>query len=319
MNSKSVVTVLEGQFPAPGLGRIADRADIRVVKADGLREALPGSQVLFLWDFFSPAVTPLLGGAHDLKWVHIAATGVDKLLVPEFIDSPAVLTNAGGIFDRPMAEYVLACVFAHYKELATTWSHQTSRTWLTRETRNVAGSTALVIGAGGIGRETARLLQKVGMRTILVGRTGRDDAEFGRVHGAAELKALAGGADVIVGALPLTPETNNLISREVIDSMPAESFFINVGRGGTVDQPALTQAILDRRIAGAALDTFTEEPLPDNDPLWDDPAVLVSPHTSSRTTGWLDRLADQFCGKFDDWHAGRPLTGVIDKLKGYPA
>ncbi|MEY9778327.1 D-2-hydroxyacid dehydrogenase [Arthrobacter sp. MW3 TE3886] len=319
MSGKPVVTVLEGEFPVFGLDRIEPHADVRIVNAAGLREALPGSQVLFLWDFFSPAITPLLAAPHTLEWIHVAATGVDKLLVPELVASSVVLTNASGVFDRPIAEYVLACVSAHLKHLPQTRELQREKSWLTRETRNLAGTRVVVVGAGGIGRETGRLLRAVGMDVTIVGRSERTDPEFGRVHAASDLTTLVGDSDVIVGALPLTERTMGLISAETIRAMKKTAYFINVGRGQTVDQEALTAAILAGDIEGAALDTFVEEPLPRQDPLWEAPGVLVSPHTSSRTTGWLDQLVDQFCKNFDDWRAGRPLDGIIDKQKGYAA
>src|SRR5699024_3246535 len=127
--------------------------------------------------FFSPAVAPLLAQTlrqeHSLKWIHVAAAGVDQLLIPELIESSVTLTNAAGIFDRPIAEYVLACVCAHFKELQLTWQLQKQRSWRTRETRTLYNANVTILGAGGIGRETAKLLRSIGMEVTIVGRTRR--------------------------------------------------------------------------------------------------------------------------------------------------
>lgn len=317
MTIRPVVTVLEGRFRVLGLEPIAERAEIRVVDAGELQAALPGTHALLLWDFFSDAVSGIYGDAQDLEWIHIAATGVDKLLVPELVDSSIVVTNANGIFDRPIAEYVLACVAAFLKDMPLSIEFQGRREWLTRQSRNLFGTSVLVVGAGGIGRATARLLRATGMDVTVMGRTERADAEFGTVLSSNQLAERVGGFGVVVVAAPLTRATHELVSAEVIAAMAPGAFVVNVGRGKTVDQGALTDALISGRIGGAALDTFLVEPLPADDPLWRLPNVFVSPHMSSRTEGWLEALSAQFCSNFDSWMSGQPMVGVVDKQLGF--
>ncbi|SDE69047.1 D-2-hydroxyacid dehydrogenase [Auraticoccus monumenti] len=311
------VTVLQGDVAVQGLEFLQDLVDLVVVDADGLPAALPSTQALFLWDFFSDAAVDLVARAPRLTWVHVAAAGVDRLVTPELAASGVVVTNAHGVFDRRIAEYVLACVSAHLKDLPTTWQDQAGRRWRTRETTDLAGRTVLVVGAGGVGRACARLLGAVGMNCRLLARTARSDPEHGQVLGVDELSEAVGEADVVVVAAPLTAQTEGLVSRQVIARMRPGSFLVNVGRGRTVDQTALTDALLSGHLAGAALDTFQVEPLPPQDPLWDLPQVLVSPHTSSRTGSWRADLVAQFRRLCARWVAGETLHPVVDPELGF--
>ncbi|WP_331715009.1 D-2-hydroxyacid dehydrogenase [Auraticoccus cholistanensis] len=311
------MTVLEGDVPVQGLEPLQDLVDLVVVDAAGLPAVLPSTEALFLWDFFSDAAPDLVARAPRLRWVHVAAAGVDHLVTPELAASEVVVTNAHGVFDRRIAEYVLACVSAHLKDLPATWADQPARRWRTRETTDLADRSVLVVGAGGVGRACARLLGAVGMRCRLLGRTARTDPEHGQVLGADDLADAVAEADVVVMAAPLTEQTEGLLSRQVIARMRPGSFLVNVGRGRTVDQAALTEALLSGHLAGAALDTFVVEPLPADDPLWDLPQVLVSPHTSSRTGSWRAELAAQFCRLCRRWVDGQPLSPVVDTGLGF--
>lgn len=316
---KPVVTVLAGDFPAPSLDRITDRADLRVVNASELKEAIVDTDVLFLWDFFSSAVEGIFLNAPRLRWVHIAAAGVDKLLVPELVESSVLVTNAQGVFDRPMAEYVLSSIASFFKEIPLSLIDQRERRWHTRTTKNLAGTRVLIVGAGGIGKATARILRAVGMSVSVMGRANRFDDEFGPILASDDLVERIGKFEVIVLATPLTPQTIGLLSSEAIEAMRPDSLLVNVGRGLTVDQGALTAALAKGHLAGAILDTFQFEPLPADDPLWAMPNVLVSPHMSSRTEGWLEALEEQFCTNFECWVRGGQPDGVIDKRQGFRA
>ncbi|MEH3089224.1 MAG: NAD(P)-dependent oxidoreductase, partial [Microbacterium arborescens] len=170
-------------------------------------------------------------------------------------------------------------------------------------------------GAGGIGREVARLLTAVGMTVGLVARTVRETPE-GPVAALRDLPALLTEADVFVVALPATAETERIVDARTIAALPPHGLFVNVGRGRTVDERALRAALRDDRLGGAVLDAFEVEPLPADDPLWGDPRVIVSPHTSSRTDGWRDRLAAQFVEQYRAWRAGAPMTALVDKGRG---
>ncbi len=232
------------------------------------------------------------------------------------IEADVEVTNAAGVFERPIAEYVLACVVAHAKQLPRSAHRQRRGEWAQRETADLADRRVVVLGAGAIGREVRRLLGAIGMHVTLVGRTARATAE-GPVQAPADLPDVLAEADVFVVALPLTAETHGIVDDRLLRTLPASCLFVNVGRGLTVDEVALSRALREGRLAAAALDAFAVEPLPADSPLWSDPRVFVSPHSSSRTHGWRDRLAAQFVSQYRLWRAGLPLTAAVDKRRGY--
>ncbi|WP_394249655.1 D-2-hydroxyacid dehydrogenase [Arthrobacter pityocampae] len=318
MRDRPVVAVLEGARPVRGLERVADLAEVRIAQAPELDRALDGADVLYLWDYFSGALPAAWHAAGSLRWLHVAAAGVDRLLFPGLVASDVVVTNAHGTFDQPMAEYVLGAMLHAAKGFGELRDQQRAGQWSWREGRNIAGTRALVVGTGSIGRATARLLRAVGVQVEGAGRTavGHDD-DFGRIHASADLARVVGDVDWLVLVAPLTPATENLVNAEVIAALPPAAVVINVGRGRLADEEALVRSLADGRIAGAVLDTFAVEPLPPGHPLWSLPTVLVTPHLASNTDTWLDDLAAQFERNFLLWREGRPLPGVVDKALGY--
>ncbi|MER6836791.1 D-2-hydroxyacid dehydrogenase [Streptomyces cellulosae] len=299
--------------PLPRLGKLTGRARIEHADESTLAERLPHADVLLVWDFTSHAVRRAWPGEGPRpRWVHTASAGVDHLLCPELAASDTVVTNARGVFDGPIAEYVAGLVLAFAKDLPRTLALQRERTWLHRETRRVAGTRACVVGSGPIGRAVAGTLEALGVRTALVGRAARDG-----VHGPEDLDRLLARADWVVAAAPLTEETRGMFDARRFGLMQPSAHFVNVGRGELVVEEALVRAVRDRWIAGAALDVFTAEPLAGGSPLWDLEGVVVSPHMSGDTVGWRDELAAQFVELYELWEAGRPLVNVVDKRRGY--
>ncbi|MFD5267637.1 D-2-hydroxyacid dehydrogenase [Streptomyces sp. NPDC058335] len=312
MTALPTLLVLDAE-PPPRLGRLTGRA--RVVHTDeaGLAGRLPEADVLLVWDFTSHAVRSAWPGAGPRPgWVHTASAGVDHLMCPELAASDTVVTNARGIFDAPIAEYVAALVLAMAKDLPRTWQLQREREWRHRESRRVAGTRAVVVGSGPIGREIARTLKALGVTAAVVGRVPRTG-----IHGPDDLDRLLARADWVIAAAPLTERTHGMFDRHRFGVMQPSACFVNVGRGQLVVEDALVQALERRWIAGAALDVLTTEPLAADSPLWRVPGLLVSPHMSGDTVGWRDELGAQFVELFERWAAGRPLRNVVDKQRGY--
>ncbi|GAA4851995.1 D-2-hydroxyacid dehydrogenase [Pseudonocardia benzenivorans] len=287
-------------------------ADVRLATADELPAALPGADTLLVWDFTSDAVRDCWAAADAVRWVHTASAGVDRLIFPGLVESDVVLTNSRGVFDTPIAEYVAGLVLAFAKDLPRTLAQQARREWHHRETEDVAGTRAVVVGGGPIGRAVAAMLTAIGQRVDLVGRTASDG-----VHAIDDLPALLPEADTLVLAAPLTDRTRGLLDAAAIDLLPRRARVINVGRGPLVVQADLVAALEQGRIAGAALDVFETEPLPADSPLWTMPNVIVSPHMSGDTTGWRDNLVALFADNLARSRDGRPLRNVVDKNRGY--
>jgi len=299
--------------PPPRLGRLTGRA--RIVHADEttLAGQLPDADVLLVWDFTSHAVRAAWPGEGPRpRWVHTASAGVDHLMCAELAASDTVVTNARGIFDQPIAEYVAALVLAMAKDLPRTLQLQQRHEWRHRESQRVAGTKACVVGSGPIGRAIAQYLKALGITTAIVGRTPRTG-----IHGPDDLNRLMARADWVISAAPLTADTHRMFDTRRFGVMQPSARFINVGRGQLVDESALAEALSKRWIAGAALDVFEHEPLPSDSPLWDAPGLVVSPHMSGDTVGWRDELGTQFVELYERWEAGKTLTNVVDKRRGY--
>ncbi|WP_309130061.1 D-2-hydroxyacid dehydrogenase [Brevibacterium sp.] len=292
--------------------------ELRVVDAEALGSALPGTEVLLLWDFFSTALESEFDRADSLRWIHAASAGVDSLLFDALVESDVVVTNARGTFDRPIAEFVLGFMLMHAKDTRGSLGDQRHRNWNRRSTKDLAGSRALIVGTGAIGREIARVLRALDVEISGAGSHARGgDPDFGDVIDSADLASHLGGVDWVIDIAPLTAATTKLIDAEVFAAMEPHSCFINVGRGATVDTDALVAALEDNRIAGAYLDVFDVEPLPADHPLWARDDVVITPHMSGDTDGWRDRLATQFVDLFCRHLAGEPFAHTVDKRAGY--
>ncbi|BBX15417.1 2-hydroxyacid dehydrogenase [Mycolicibacterium duvalii] len=304
----------------PGSDGWADdlAVDVRFCTADGLADAVRGARALLLWDYFSTAVRDVWSHAGDLEWIHITAAGVDTLLFDGLTESDVVVTNARGVFDRPLAEFVLGAVIAHAKDSRTSYALQARHEWRHRETRGITGAHALVVGTGGIGREIAKLLRAAGLTVRGAGRrpvTG--DPDFGEIVSSADLSAIVGWCDHLILAAPLTAQTRGLVDAEVLSAMKPDAHLVNIARGPMVDEAALLDALSAGRIGGATLDVFDTEPLPREHPLWDAPNVTITAHMSADVVGWRENLAAQFTENARRWLAGEELHNVVDKKLGY--
>jgi phosphoglycerate dehydrogenase-like enzyme len=312
------VLVLRGAVPPPRMAAIERLAHVRQADEAGLAAALPGTEILFMWDFWSAALAGAWPHADALRWVHIASSGVDRLLFPELVASDVVVTNSRGVFDEPIAEYVLGLVLCFAKDLHTTLRLQGRRRWRHRETERLTDARVLVVGTGPIGRAIGRRLSAVGMAVGAIGRTGRPaDPDLGEVRPHTELHEALAEADYVVLAAPLTDTTRGMIDTAALASMRPTARLINVGRGGLVVERDLIDALQADRIAGAALDVFATEPLAESSPLWELPNVIVSPHMSGDTIGWRDELVELFTDNLARYRQGDTLRNIVDKQLGY--
>lgn len=304
--------------PPPGLSAESAGCDVRLVSsAEDLVRDAADAEILFAWEPRAGWLRESWGQITNVRWIAAATAGVDWLLFPELVRSDVILTNSAGIFDDAMAEYVLALVSGVCVDLHTTIRLQAGREWRHRETTRLAGRRALVLGAGGIGRAIARMLRRAGVTAECAGRRSRDDAEFGRIASFSELPGLLPENDFVILALPLTAETTGIFGAAELGLMRPGSWLINLGRGALLDEEALITALRRDAIGGAALDVFTEEPLPPESPLWGMPNVIVSPHMSGDFRGWDRALSGLFLAQLDRYRSGRPLLNVVDKALGY--
>lgn len=288
-----------------------------------------------------PEIEDVLGGAEvylgfgippevlragpGLRWVHSGAAGVGGSLHSEMRESAVLFTNSAGIHGPPMAETVLAMAMHFFRGLDLATRGKAEKRWARDEflaadspVKELAGSTAVVVGFGGVGREVGSRLAALGVRVIGVRR--RQPASGPEVHhvvGIEELHAMLPRADLLVLTVPGTDDTQRLIGRDELALLPEGAVLINVSRGTVIDEPALVDALTGGRVRGAGLDVFAQEPLPGASPLWELDNVLMTPHVSAVGRGFWERqvrLIEQNIARF---LSDRPLLNLVDKQAGY--
>ena len=321
MSNKSTVVALGAKDFAdlPGVEQIKNDVNWSfATTTDDLRRALPSSDILLGWDFRAEQLKGAWDFATDLKWIHWCGAGVDAALFSDLRQSNVILTNARGVFDRAMAEYVLGLIIALAKYFPQTFDAMAKRTWAYRRTEMIENRNVLIVGVGSIGRCIARLLKSVGMRVSGTGRTERPgDEDFECIHATENLNRVLGSFDFVVSVVPLTETTRNLFSQPQFSAMQSSARFINIGRGASVDEAALVNALQNGEITAAALDVFETEPLPDDSPLWSVSNLIISPHMSGDFFGYEKVLIEQFIENLHCYLTGAPLHNVVDKDAGF--
>jgi phosphoglycerate dehydrogenase-like enzyme len=273
------------------------------------------------------AVTPEnLGRARRLRWIHITSAGVPEvLLFPGLVESPVLLTNGRGIFSAAMAEHALGLLLSFARKLHLSRDAQRDRRWDQRPLERtppglgtLAGTTLGLVGFGTVGRAIAERAVPLGMRVIAVRRRpATPPAPAHEQWGIERLHDLLEASDHVVLSPPLVRETRGMIGARELARMRPHAVLVNLGRGALIDEPALVEALGERRIAGAGLDVFVEEPLPAESPFWAMPHVIVTPHTSGFGPDLWDRTMAMYAENLKAFVAGRPLANLVDKRAGY--
>ena len=263
--------------------------------------------------------------AAKLRWIHSPAAAVHTLIFPEIVESQIQITNARDVHGPVVAEHVMAQIFALAKKIPDAVRLQQKQHWGQQEmwdelprVREVAGATVGLVGLGSIGRAVVKTAKALGMRVIAV----REHPEKGSegadaVFRPAQMDEVFRQADYVVLAVPFTSATNVLANAQRLALMKSDACLINVGRGQLVDESALVLALRDKKIGGAALDVFPNEPLSADSPLWDVPGLLITPHTAALTDKLWERHYTLFSENLRRYLSGQALLGVVDKRKGY--
>ena len=328
--------ILSARYRSRDLERIraaAPGARIVTVSVEGLADGpLDDVEVMLRGWLRTEAFDRLLVRAPRLTWVHSATSGVERALTPVALERGLVVTNARGVFSRPIAEYVLMMILAVSRRLPQLLELQRERTWQPLEGAELRDVTVGIVGLGSIGRAVGALATAFGCRVVAVRRrgeagsssSGRDDEEepFGemvldRVGGPEMLPELLAESDFIVLAAPLTSETEQMINAETLAMVKPGAWLINVARGRLIDERALIRALREGELGGAVLDTFRDEPLPATSPFYDLPNVIVTPHTAWSSGRVLDRSVELFCENLRRFAKGDPLLNVVDPSAGY--
>jgi phosphoglycerate dehydrogenase-like enzyme len=264
----------------------------------------------------------LLVHAPSLRWYQQWGAGANWLMdCPEAIEQDWILTNVSGMHAIQISEHIFAFLLAFARALPESCRAQHRREWLRQHQTGVFelyGKTALVIGLGPIGRRTVELAGAFGMHILGVRRDPtRSVPGIDELVGPDGIDDLLPAADFVIVTVPLTPETQGWITTQQFRLMKPSAYLINIGRGGTIVERDLVQALRENRIAGAGLDVFETEPLPEESPLWEMKNVIITAHYSGRTPHYTERAMEIFLDNLERYQAGEPLRNVVDKQLGY--
>jgi phosphoglycerate dehydrogenase-like enzyme len=284
---------------------------------------------------------PDLARAPNLKWVQLHLAGVNGLYDhPIYATSSVPLTTTSGVHAATIAEYALTMLLALAHRVPRMIAWQAKGHWPPDEQRwslfaptEVRGTTVGIIGYGSIGREFARIAKAAFATTVLACKrdlSRRADPGY-RLPGTGDpegtlpdewfssdqLPELLARSDVVVMCAPLTPQTRQMIGERELLTMKPSAHFINVGRGATVDEVALARALAEKRIAGAAVDVFAQEPPPANHPFYGLDNVILSPHVSGFIPSYDDKCSGLFAENLRRYLEGAVLLNLVDRTKGY--
>jgi phosphoglycerate dehydrogenase-like enzyme len=324
----ALTPILAGRYRAVDLERIRETAPgarLVTVSREGLADAdLTDVEAMLRGPLPAAIFDRLLARCPNLRWVHSATAGVERVLTPQAAERGLVITNARGVFSEPIAEYVIMMILAVIRRLPQLLELQRERTWQPLDASEMREVTIGIVGLGSIGRQVASLASAFGARVVATRRAVRagDTPLEGEPSGMEVLPAdrlpdLLAKSDFVVLALPLTRDTEDLFDAAMLARMKPGSWLINVARGRLVDERALLRALRDGPMGGAVLDAFRDEPLPPESPLYDVPNLIVTPHTSWSSGRVLDRSIGLFCDNLKRFAAGEPLLNAIDPAKGY--
>jgi phosphoglycerate dehydrogenase-like enzyme len=261
-----------------------------------------------------------------LKWAQLTSAGVDALINHSLVQSKSItVTTASGVHATTISEYIIGAMLTFAKNFRKSWRSQGESRWQPYWPQELEDATVVIIGVGAIGRRTAELAKGLRMR-VLATRRSCERRTAGAEAGAPaidemfpprELRAMLAEADYVVLALPLTNSSRGLIGEAEIAAMKPNAVIVNIARGSVIDQDALIAALKEDRIAGAALDVTSPEPLPPDNELWTLENVMITPHISGGTPRYMERVVDLLCDNLSRYVAGEQLLNVVDVSRGY--
>jgi phosphoglycerate dehydrogenase-like enzyme len=258
--------------------------------------------------------------ASEVKWIQTWSAGVNALPLENLEQMNVQITTANGVHAYPISETIFALMLALTRKVDTYIKQQQTKTWHHAHMKQeIHEKTIGIIGVGKIGKETAKIAKAFGMTVLGMRHSNKSEEFVDEMFTQKQLNDLLPRCDYIVVTLPLTQETRYMFGKKEFMLMKRSAFFINIGRGNLVIQNDLVQALMDKEIAGAGLDVFETEPLPENSPLWELENVIITPHTSGNTEFYDQRLIhDIFMPNLKNYLNGKkPSTNLLDYKKGY--
>jgi D-2-hydroxyacid dehydrogenase (NADP+) len=307
------------------LARFEGRVALTFAASDGadFARALPDAEIVVTGGLTDDEVAR----AARLRWLSSVAAGLDDLVTPPLLARGIAITNASGVQGPNIAEHVMAMILMFTRGLPRLFRAQLAHRWersLTSRSDGpgeLTGKTLLIIGLGRIGEAIATRARPFGVHIVALKRdpASRHDAgvEVDELLSLNALDEALRRADHVCVTVPLTAETHRLLNADRLARLRPTAYLYNVSRGAVIDEAALIEALRARRLAGAGLDVFEEEPLPAASPLWDLENVILTPHVSGATPRYYERAAALFADNLDRFLSGRPLANRFDAARGY--
>jgi phosphoglycerate dehydrogenase-like enzyme len=313
---------------APGDRNIPLLRDLRQTTEFVIGNSLPNfastaenAEVIFNWSGSLALLRDVFLMSPHLRWIHSRSAGLEHTLFPELIESNVILTNGSGVFSPSLGEFALAAILYFAKDFRRMIRSQQAGIWEQFDVNMVSGRTLGIVGYGSIGRAVAVRARTLEMKILglkrRVSAQGEEGSLIDEFFGPEQRLEMLSRCDYVVVTLPLTAQTRGLIAEPEFAVMKKNAVIINIGRGPTIDERAMIEALSENRIRGAALDVFDREPLPQGHPFYSLENVLLSPHCADHTADWLDNAMRFFLAQLDKFRRGERLLNVIDKGAGY--
>jgi D-2-hydroxyacid dehydrogenase (NADP+) len=324
IGAPSGVRNVVGREQLARLGQAHPRVQCEITHDEArFAEVLPDADAVFVFGPFARMLGPALEPGGRLRWVHSIPAGVNNLMIPELVAAAHVaVTSSKGPMGPLMAEHIVLMMLALARDLPGFLRDQAARRWRfladERPMVDLLGKTIVILGIGNVGSNLARICKLAfGMRVLGMSRTNRSDPHVDRFFDSAELYDALSEADFVALALALTPETDGVLDAAALAAMKPSAYLINVTRGAQVDEDALIDVLRAGKIAGAGLDSVTNEPLSPDSPLWDLPNVIITPHVSPGRDRIAERMVDFWCENIRRFAEGEALLGHVDLAAGY--
>jgi phosphoglycerate dehydrogenase-like enzyme len=306
----------------PGLPHLDSLPNARLFVGEKLADfaAAPPAQAVLTCGPYRSALTDIVNRLPNLTWVHVRWAGIEHAVDPGLGRPGLRVTNGRGVFSPSLAEFAVAGLLYFLKGFRRLVSQQQQGLWEQFSPDMLAGRALGIVGYGDIGRAVAALAKPLGMRVRAVRRNpaaSASDPFVDEVLPADALQDLCATSDDLVVATPLTPHTRGVIGLREIGSLKPTSILVNVGRGPTIQEGPLLDALRERRIRGAVLDVFETEPLPPGHPFYALDNVLLSPHCADQVPSFIPDAMAQFRRNLARFQAGEPLDALVDPARGY--
>jgi phosphoglycerate dehydrogenase-like enzyme len=300
------------------------RSEANIVVGNSVADfenAFASTTILFNWSTSVSIFRAVFTRCPNLRWVHSRSAGLERSMFPELVESPVPLTNGTGVFSPSLGEFALAAILYFAKDFRRMIRNQMAYTWGQFDVEHIAGHTVGIVGYGDIGRAVATRVRAMGMSVLALKRrldlSQPADPLIEKLYTPDQLREMISRCDYIVVATPLTVETRGMIGEAEFAAMKSSTVIINVGRGPVIDETAMIRALSTRRIKGAALDVFDQEPLPSGHAFYALENVLLSPHCADHTPDWLDNAVYFFIDQYRRFRSNQPLLNIVDKKLGY--